>query len=105
AEAPRDRRKLACAERERRSNLIQINTPEGAAMRFGLILPSFSFPDLDYARAARLRDFAVRAEALGYDALWVVEHLLTARGLYGTAWLSPLETLGFAAGCTSRIKL
>jgi len=74
-------------------------------MRFGLILPSFSFPDLDYAKAARLRDFAVRAEALGYDALWVVEHLLTARGLYGTAWLSPLETLSFAAGCTSRIKL
>jgi hypothetical protein len=37
-------------------------------MRFGLILPSFSFPDLDYAKAARLRDFAVRAEALGYEA-------------------------------------
>src|ERR1700674_2877847 len=74
-------------------------------MRFGLILPSFSFPDLDYARAARLREFAVRAETLGYDALWVVEHLLTARGLYGTAWLSPLETLGFAAGCISRIRL
>jgi len=74
-------------------------------MRFGLILPSFSFPDLDYAKAARLRDFAMKAEARGYDALWVVEHLLTARGLYGTAWLSPLETMAFAAGCTSRIKL
>jgi len=74
-------------------------------MRFGLILPSFSFPDLDYAKAARLREFAIRAEARGYDALWVVEHLLTACGLYGTAWLSPLETMAFAAGCTSRIKL
>ncbi len=74
-------------------------------MRFGLILPSFSFPDLDYAKAARLREFAVKAEALGYEALWVVEHLLTARGLYGTAWLSPLETLSFAAGCTSHIRL
>jgi probable F420-dependent oxidoreductase len=74
-------------------------------MRFGLILPSFSFPDLDYAKAARLRDFARRAEALGYEALWVVEHLLTARGLYGTAWLSPLETVSFAAGCTARIRL
>src|SRR5438552_4976873 len=74
-------------------------------MRFGLILPSFSFPDLDYAKAARLRDFAMKAEARGYDALWVVEHLLTARGLYGTAWLSPLETVSFAAGCTNRIKL
>src|SRR5260370_29358207 len=74
-------------------------------MCFGLILPSFSFPDLDYAKAARLREFAVKAEALGYEALWVVEHLLTARGLYGTAWLSPLETLSFAAGCTSHIRL
>ena len=74
-------------------------------MRFGLALPSFSFPDLDYAKAARLRDFARRAEAKGYESLWVVEHLLTARGLYGTAWLSPLETLSFAAGCTERIGL
>ena len=37
--------------------------------------------------------------------MWVPEHLLTARGLYGTAWLSPLEALSFAAGATSRIKL
>lgn len=74
-------------------------------MRFGLALPSFSFSDLDYAKAARLRDFARRAECLGYESLWVVEHLLTARGLYGTAWLSPLETLSFAAGCTERIRL
>ena len=74
-------------------------------MRFGLALPSFSFADLDYARAARLRAFAQRAEALGYEALWVVEHLVTARGLYGTAWLSPLETAAFAAGCTTRIKI
>src|SRR5258708_31746760 len=74
-------------------------------MGFGLSRPSVSFPELDYARAARLRDFAVRAEALGYEALWVAEHLLTARGLYGTAWLSPLETLAFVAGATTRIKI
>src|SRR5437763_13651856 len=74
-------------------------------MRFGLALPSYSFSDLDYRKAARLRDFAVAAEARGYWSLWAVEHLLTARGLYGTAWLSPLETLSFAAGCTERIRL
>ena len=73
-------------------------------MRFGLFLPSFSFVR-DYATVARLRDFAVRAEAMGFETLWVAEHLLTARGLYGTAWLSPLETLAFAAGCTSRIGI
>ncbi|MBN9560287.1 MAG: TIGR03619 family F420-dependent LLM class oxidoreductase [Alphaproteobacteria bacterium] len=74
-------------------------------MRFGLMLPSFSFPDLDYERSTRLREFAVRAEAMGFESLWVAEHLLTARGLYGTGWLSPLESLAFAAGCTQRIKL
>jgi probable F420-dependent oxidoreductase len=74
-------------------------------MRFGLMLPSYSFADLDYAAAARLRDFAVAAEARGYESLWVVDHLLTARGLYGTAWLSPLETLAFVAGATTRIRI
>lgn len=73
-------------------------------MRFGLMLPSFSFAR-DYATVARLREFATRAEAMEFEGLWVAEHLLTARGLYGTAWLSPLETLAFAAGCTSRIKI
>jgi hypothetical protein len=38
-------------------------------MRFGLALPSFSFADLDYEKAARLRDFARRGEALGYESL------------------------------------
>ncbi len=74
-------------------------------MRFGLMLPSFSFADLDYERSARLRAFAVKAEAMGFESLWVAEHLLTAPGLYGTGWLSPLETLSFVAGCTQRIKL
>jgi len=74
-------------------------------MKFGLCLPTFSFSDLDFKTAGRIRDFATRAETLGYDALWVPEHLLTARGLYGTAWLSPLEVLCYAAGATSHIKL
>ena len=74
-------------------------------MKFGFCLPTFSFPDLDFTTAGRIREFATRAETLGYDALWVPEHLLTARGLYGTAWLSPLEVLSYAAGATSRITL
>jgi alkanesulfonate monooxygenase len=74
-------------------------------MRFGLMLPSYSFRSLDYETAGRLRDIARRAEAQGYEALWVVDHLLTAPGLYGTAWLSPLETLAYVAGATTHIKL
>ena len=42
-------------------------------MRFGLILPSFSFPDLDYAKAARLRAFAVRAEVVPNDPSLQIE--------------------------------
>ncbi|HEX3860344.1 MAG TPA: TIGR03619 family F420-dependent LLM class oxidoreductase [Stellaceae bacterium] len=74
-------------------------------MRFGLMQPSYSFADLDYAKAARLRRFCREAETRGYEAIWVPEHLLTARGLYGTAWLSPLEMLSFAAGATEHIRL
>jgi alkanesulfonate monooxygenase len=74
-------------------------------MKFGFCLPSFSFADPDDTTSAGLREFAVRAEALGYDALWVPEHLLTAGGLYGTAWLSPLEVLAYVAGATTRIKI
>jgi alkanesulfonate monooxygenase SsuD/methylene tetrahydromethanopterin reductase-like flavin-dependent oxidoreductase (luciferase family) len=72
-------------------------------MRFGLMLPSFSFAR-DYATVARLRDFATHGEAMGFEGLWVAEHLRTARGALCTAWLSPLEILAFAAGCTSRIR-
>lgn len=71
-------------------------------MRFGLMLPSYSFAARE---AASLRDFAVEAERLGYESVWVAEHLLTARGLYGTAWLSPLETLAYVAGATNHIKI
>jgi probable F420-dependent oxidoreductase len=74
-------------------------------MRFGLMLPSYSFRSLDYRTAARLKEFARRAEEKGYQSLWVVDHLLTAPGLYGTAWLSPLEVLSFAAGATETITL
>ncbi|HEY1798406.1 MAG TPA: TIGR03619 family F420-dependent LLM class oxidoreductase [Stellaceae bacterium] len=73
-------------------------------MRFGLMLPSFSFAQ-DYATVGLVRDFSVKAERMGFDGLWCAEHLLTARGLYGTAWLSPLEVLAFAAGCTAQIKV
>ena len=61
--------------------------------------------ELGLVSAGRPQDPAQRAESLGYESLWVIEHLLTARGLYGTAWLSPLETASFAAGCTTRIHI
>lgn len=74
-------------------------------MRFGVYLPSFAWADLGFEQIRRLREFARRAEALGFESLWVAEHLLTAPGLYGVPWLSPIPVLAHVAAVTERIKL
>lgn len=55
-------------------------------------------------QVARVREFARRAEALGFDALWAGEHFMVA-GHYGVAWMSPLLCLAYAAAVTTRIRL
>jgi probable F420-dependent oxidoreductase len=74
-------------------------------MRFGLYLPTYAWPELGFDQADRVREIARRAEALGFDTLWVAEHFLVAPGLYGAVWMSPLLCLAYAASVTRRIKL
>lgn len=74
-------------------------------MKFGLRLPTWAFWKAPHDTYRGIREFARRAERLGFDALWVVEHLLTARGLYGASWLEPMMALAHAAAVTERIKL
>jgi probable F420-dependent oxidoreductase len=74
-------------------------------MRFGVYLPTFAWRDLSFDQAARVKEFARKAEALGFDALWVAEHFLEAPGLYSTVWMSPLLCLAHAASVTMRIRL
>jgi probable F420-dependent oxidoreductase len=74
-------------------------------MEFGVLVPTFSWPTLDYGTAAKIKEFATKAEALGFDSIWTSEHLLTAPGLYGTAWLSPMLCLAHMAAVTQRITL
>lgn len=74
-------------------------------MQFGVRLPTFAWPDLTVDQAAHVREFARKAEELGFDALWTVEHFLVAPGLYGTVWMSPLLCLAHAAAVTRRIRL
>ncbi len=73
-------------------------------IEFGVYLPTYAWPNLTFHQAARVREFAQRAETLGFDALWVGEHFLVA-GHYGTAWMSPLLCLAHAASVTTRIRL
>ena len=66
-------------------------------MKFGVRLPTWSFWPVPHRAYERIRAFAARAERLGFDSLWAVEHLLTAPGLYGASWLEPMMSLAHAA--------
>ncbi len=84
-------------------------------MRIGFTLPNIG----PAGSAENIRRVAERAEALGYDSLWVTERLLypvaprtaypaSPDGVLPDAYrhaLDPLETLTFAAACTRRVAL
>ena len=68
-------------------------------MKVGVFLPSYLLPGSD---AREIRRFAVRAEELGFESLFVTDHLLTARRFYRVSWVEPLTTLAHVAALTSR---
>jgi len=85
-------------------------------MEFGCHLPMFG----PIATRGNLIAFAQRMEALGYDSLWVSDHVViphTIRSRYPysdtgqfplpptTDFLEPLTTLALVAGVTERVKL
>jgi probable F420-dependent oxidoreductase len=80
-------------------------------MRFGLSLPhyGFSFPtgQIAFADAA---EWARRAEALGFDSVWVSDHFFYSFARYRAdpspiASLEPLTTLAGIAAVTERVRL
>lgn len=74
-------------------------------MKVGIRVPSYAWPGLTYRDAVALRDYGRRAEELGFDSLWVLEHLLVAPPIYRVSWLDPLKVLAFLAGSTERVLL
>ncbi|MCE2488291.1 MAG: LLM class flavin-dependent oxidoreductase [Desulfurellaceae bacterium] len=86
-------------------------------MKFGMLLPTVgpyaSGPDALHAQ----RTLAQQAEALGFDSIWVPDHVVFPKtinstypyndtGRIGTApILDPLVALSFLAGVTQTIKL
>ncbi len=81
-----------------------------AKLKFGVWIPTYAWaddpgtPDSVRQNAAKIRDAIVKCEEHGID-VWVIDHLLSAPGLYGNAWLEPLGVLSYAAALTSRVKL
>lgn len=74
-------------------------------MKLGVFLPSYLLPGNDAQHGDQIRRFAVRAEELGFESLWITDHLLTARRFYRVSWTEPLITLAHVAAVTSRIRL
>src|SRR5207253_4399317 len=55
-----------------------------------------------------IRSTAVRAEHLGYDSIWVSDHVVVPHANvvnFGETVFDPLVTLAVAAGATSRVRL
>src|SRR5262245_21136102 len=83
-------------------------------MKFGLPLPHFR----RVASPDAIRQVALRAEQLGFDGIWVSDHIVIpgtvtdrfarrfgdSTGI-GSLIYEPLTVLAFAAACTSRIRL
>jgi probable F420-dependent oxidoreductase len=80
-------------------------------MRFGLSLPHYGFSlpsgQISFADAV---GWARRAEALGFDSVWVSDHFFYSFARYGAdpspiASLEPLATLAGIAAATDRVRL
>ena len=74
-------------------------------MRFGVFLPSFILPGHEPTHGDEIRAFARRAEELGFDALWITDHIVTARRFYRVGWLDALITLSHVAAVTDQVAL
>ena len=71
-----------------------------------MFLPTFLLDQTGTAdRGAEVRAFARRAEALGFDSLWVTDHVVTAGQFYRVGWLDALITLAHVAAVTERVQL
>ena len=69
-----------------------------SGVRVGIAIPQ-TFPAAS-VDPRFLRAFVTRAEALGYDSLWVLERMLGTMNV-----LDPIELLTFASAITDRVRL
>jgi probable F420-dependent oxidoreductase len=72
-------------------------------MEFGIALPNFG----RYAEKELILDMVKSAEDLGFDSLWVSDHILIpeAHKGFGDVFYEPLATLSFVAAETRSIRL
>lgn len=73
--------------------------------RFGVFLPSYIWEGDGPERARGIKEFARTVEDLGFDSIFVTDHLLAAKRFYSVSFLEPLSALAVVAGATNRVRL
>jgi probable F420-dependent oxidoreductase len=73
--------------------------------RFGVFLPSYIWEGDGRERARGIKAFARTVEDMGFDSLFITDHLLAAKRFYSVSFLEPLSALAVAAGVTERVRL
>ena len=74
-------------------------------MKLGVFVPSYLLPGQDAKHGGQIRAFAMKAEELGFNSLFITDHLLTARRFYRVSWTEPMMTLAHVAAVTSKVML
>jgi probable F420-dependent oxidoreductase len=73
-------------------------------MEFGICIPHYGKP----LHIPRILDTVRRAEDLGFDSVWVTDHILVPQTLdiiYRDHMLEPLALLNYVAAITTRVKI
>jgi len=74
-------------------------------MRFGVFPPAYVVPGEPPPTAAFLGDYARRAEDVGFDGVWVFDHLFDAPPSYRAVFMEPITTLALMIPATRRITV
>jgi probable F420-dependent oxidoreductase len=77
----------------------------GTPITFGLRIPSYAWADLDAQQARSLLDYCRRIDDLPFADIWVIDHLLVSKGVYGVSWIDSMTMLAAASGVTERVGL
>src|SRR5438552_18130459 len=73
--------------------------------RFGVFLPSYIWAGDGPERARGIKAFAREVEELGFDSLFITDHLFAAKRFYSVSFLELLTALAVAAGATECVRL
>lgn len=74
-------------------------------IHFGLRIPSYAWPGLSYRDSRDLLDYCRQIDQLPFEDIWVIDHLLVSKGVYGVSWTDSMITLAAAASVTERVGL